>query len=292
MSCFTGKIEMGQGVVTSLAQILAEELDVPLTSVDMVMGDTDLCPWDMGTFGSRSTRFFGPPLREAAAEARKVLIQLAAERLGVDKARLVVRDGVVRDRENSAKQVTYGQLAQGKIIERRPTAKPVPKPVSQYTIVGKASTRKDGAAKVTGGAAYAGDVRLPDMLHARMVIRPAHGAKLKSVDTSALQGDKEVKLVRDGDLIAVLHRYPDGAEEALSRIKAEWDVPQSDLDAKPSTRTFSEWRRPEKWSPKGETSRRAKGWHGRRTTRRTATTTWPMPPLKRTRPLRSPKGTG
>ena len=83
VSCFTGKIEMGQGIVTSLAQILAEELDVPLTSVDMVMGDTDLCPWDMGTFGSRTTRFFGPPLREAAAEARAILIQLASERLGL-----------------------------------------------------------------------------------------------------------------------------------------------------------------------------------------------------------------
>ena len=74
VSCFTGKIEMGQGVITSLAQMLAEELDVSLESVDMVMGDTDLCPWDMGTFGSMTTRFFGPALRAAAAEARAVLV--------------------------------------------------------------------------------------------------------------------------------------------------------------------------------------------------------------------------
>ena len=79
VSCFTGKIEMGQGIVTSLAQMLADELDVPVDRVDMVMGDTDLCPYDMGTFGSRSTRFFGPPLREAAAMARAVLMTLAAE---------------------------------------------------------------------------------------------------------------------------------------------------------------------------------------------------------------------
>lgn len=97
---FTGKIEMGQGVVTSLAQILAEELDVPLSSVDLIMGDTDLCPWDMGTFGSRSIRFFGPPLREAAAEARAVLIQLAAEHLGLDPERLIIRNGRVQDRDN------------------------------------------------------------------------------------------------------------------------------------------------------------------------------------------------
>jgi nicotinate dehydrogenase subunit B len=81
VACFTGKIEMGQGIVTSLAQMLADELDVALDSVDMVMGDTDLCPWDMGTFGSMSTRFFGPPLRAAGAEGRQILLELAAEHL-------------------------------------------------------------------------------------------------------------------------------------------------------------------------------------------------------------------
>ena len=75
VTCFTGKIEMGQGIVTSLAQMLADELSVPLEQVDMVMGDTDLCPWDMGTFGSMTTRFFGPPLRAAAAEAQNVLLR-------------------------------------------------------------------------------------------------------------------------------------------------------------------------------------------------------------------------
>ena len=232
VSCLTGKIEMGQGIVTSLAQMLAEELDVPLASVDMVMGDTDLCPYDMGTWGSLTTRFFGPPLREAAAEARAILIQLASERLHVDKARLIVRNGMVQVRNNSKKSVTYGQLAQGKMIERHVTPKPSPKQFSQYTVVGKSYTRRDGAVKVTGKAQYAGDVRLPGMLYASILRPPAHGARLKSADTSAVEADKEVRLVRDGDLIAVLHQYPDGAEKALARIKAEWDVPQSDLDPK------------------------------------------------------------
>ena len=80
--CFTGKIEMGQGIITSLAMMLAEELDVPLAAVDMVMGDTALCPYDAGTFGSRSTKYFGPPMRQAAAEARGVLVRLASARLG------------------------------------------------------------------------------------------------------------------------------------------------------------------------------------------------------------------
>jgi nicotinate dehydrogenase subunit B len=229
---FTGKIEMGQGVVTSLAQILAEELDVSLTSVDMILGDTDLCPWDMGAFGSRSIRFFGPPLREAAAEARALLIQLAAEHLGLGPERLIVRNGLVQDRDNPNKQVTYGRLAQGKIIERHLIPKPAPKPISQYRVVGKSSLGKDGVLKVTGKARYAGDVPLPNMLYASILRPPAHGAKLKNLDTSGIEKDREVRLVRDGDLIAVLHPFPDGAEKALSRIKAEWDVPRSDLDPK------------------------------------------------------------
>ena len=115
---------MGQGVVTSLAQMLADELDVSFDHVDMVMGDTDLCPWDMGTFGSRSTRFFGPPLREAAAEARSVLLALAAERLNVARSRLTVKEGVVSDRQNKKKRVTYAELTRGKTIERHLPAKP------------------------------------------------------------------------------------------------------------------------------------------------------------------------
>ena len=94
VTCFTGKIEMGQGIITSLAQMLADEVDVSLESVDMVMGDTSVCPWDMGTFGSMSTRFFGPPLRAAGAEARKVLLELAAEQLQVPQDRLVAENGV------------------------------------------------------------------------------------------------------------------------------------------------------------------------------------------------------
>jgi isoquinoline 1-oxidoreductase len=117
VSCFTGKIEMGQGVITSLAQMLTEELDVPLSTVDMVMGDTALCMWDAGTFGSRSTKYFGPPLRQAAAEARAVLIQLAAERLGAPQDNLTVKDGVIFVQNNPDKKVTYAELTKGKKID-------------------------------------------------------------------------------------------------------------------------------------------------------------------------------
>ncbi|UCH22655.1 MAG: molybdopterin-dependent oxidoreductase, partial [Deltaproteobacteria bacterium] len=97
VTCFTGKIEMGQGVVTSLAQMLADELVVPLASVDMVMGDTLLCPYDRGTFGSLSTKYFGATLRQAAAEARTVLSQMAVEKLRVPPQQLDVNDGQVID---------------------------------------------------------------------------------------------------------------------------------------------------------------------------------------------------
>jgi nicotinate dehydrogenase subunit B len=232
VTCFTGKIEMGQGIVTSLGQMLADELDVPLDAVDMAMGDTDLCPWDMGTFGSRTTRFFGPPLREAAAEARAILIQLASEHLHLNENQLIVQEGVVVDKDNSGNRVTYGELAKGKSIEKHLPKKPSLKNVSEFSIVGKPALRKDALAKVTGKAQYAGDIRVPGMLHARILRPPVHGAKLKSVDTSALRDDKEIKIVQERDLVAVLHLYPDVAEQALSKIKAKFDLPEAKVNPK------------------------------------------------------------
>jgi len=232
VTCFTGKIEMGQGIITSLSQMLADELDVPLDAVDMIMGDTDLCPWDMGTFGSRTTRFFGPPLREAAAEARAILIQLASEHLQLNESQLTVKEGVVVEKNNSANRVTYGELAKGKSIERHLLKKPSLKNSSEFTIVGKPTLRKDSLAKVTGKARYAGDIRVPGMLHAKILRPPAHGAKLKSVDTSALADDKEIKIVQEKDLIAVLHLYPDAAAQALSKVKAKFDLPEAKVNPK------------------------------------------------------------
>ena len=230
VSCYTGKIEMGQGVVTSLAQMLADELDVSLEAVDMVMGDTDLCPWDMGTFGSRSTRFFGPPLRAAGAEARRVLLELASEQLKTPVHQLTVENGVVFDAEDNGKQISYGRLAKGKKIERHLTEKVDLKKPDQFKIMGKPVIRRDSLEKVTGKAKFAGDIHVPGMLYARIVRPPAHGAKLVSADLSGAKEMAGVQVVREGDFIAVLHEYPDVAERALSRIKATFDTPPSDLD--------------------------------------------------------------
>jgi len=230
VSCFTGKIEMGQGVVTSLAQMLADELDVRLDSVDMVMGDTSQCPWDMGTFGSMSTRFFGPPLRAAGAEARSVLIELAAERLQVPQNRLTAEDAVVFDKTDTTRRVTYADLAQGKTIARRAREKAPVKNPADFKVMGKEFTRGDAVEKVTGRAKYAGDIRIPGMVYARILRPPAHGATLKNVDTSGVEGIEGASVVRDGDFIAVLHKNWDEAGEALSRIDAEFEVPQAVVD--------------------------------------------------------------
>ncbi len=232
VTCFTGKIEMGQGPITSLPQMLAEELEVAVENVDMVMGDTDRCPWDMGTFGSMTTRFFGPPLRAAAAEAKAVLLELAAEALKLPAAELVAKDGAIVQKNDPNRRVTYAQLAKGKRIERHIEGKPLLKGPSQFQTIGKSLNRRDALEKVTGKAQFAGDLRLPGMLYAKVLRPPAHGARLKSADTNPCDQIPGVRVVREGDFIAVLHALPDVAESALGAIKAEWELPNSGPDDK------------------------------------------------------------
>ncbi len=230
VTCFVGKIEMGQGPITSFAQMLAEELDVSYESVDMVMGDTDRCPWDAGTWGSLSTRFYGVFVKEAAAEAKEVLKQLAAERLRCPPEHLVTREGIVSNSRRPEMQVAYGELTRGRVIERHLKDVPPLKPISEYTISGKSYLRRDSREKVTGEAKYAGDIRLPEMLYAKIVRPPAHGARQASIDTSAAEGMAGVRVVRDEDLVAVLHKYPDVAQQALARIKTRYVAPQTGIN--------------------------------------------------------------
>ncbi|PYQ52551.1 MAG: isoquinoline 1-oxidoreductase [Acidobacteria bacterium] len=225
VTLFSGKIEMGQGVHTSLAQRAAEELGVSVESITMVMGDTDLCPWDGGTHGSQSTRFFGPAVRAAAAEARTVLMKLASQKLGTDQ--LTVANGVVTD---GKRKVTYGELAKGKEIARLVDGKAVLRSVKEFKVIGKATRRLDGKDKVTGRAMYAGDLRRPGMLHARLLRPPMHGATRKSLDTSKAKAMAGVTVIENGDLVAVLHADPEVANSALQLIKAEWEKPAAAFD--------------------------------------------------------------
>jgi isoquinoline 1-oxidoreductase len=226
---FSGKIEMGQGVMTSQAQMAADELGVALEDVSIVLGDTDRCPWDQGTWGSLTTRVFGPVLRAAVAEAREVLIQLAAERLGVSPDGLRIADGVVAP-VGGGDGVTLGELARGRRIERTLDGEAVLKSVKEFAVMGRSPERLDARAKVTGKARYAGDLRLPGLLRARLLRPPAHGATLRSVDTSGARALEGVVVVEEDELVAVLHEDREMAELALVRVRAQWDTPAPGVD--------------------------------------------------------------
>ena len=230
VTCFTGKIEMGQGPITSLPQMVADELEAPLDSVGIVMGDTDLCPYDMGTWGSLTTRQFGPALRAAAAEAKAVLLELASETLQVPLARLTAKDGVVFDQQDPNHKITYGQLTKGKKIERHLQVKPTVKDYARFAVMGKPLLRRDAREKVTGKAQYSADIRLPGMLYAKILRPPAHGAKLMSVDPAPAKAVAGIQVVQIGDLVAVLHELPDVAEQALEKVKAEFAASPSILN--------------------------------------------------------------
>ena len=228
VTCLAGKVELGQGAMTELAAALAEELDVPLERIDVVLGDTDLCPYDMGTFGSMCTPLLWPAVRRAGAEARAVLLQMAAERLKVPADRLTVQAGAISETGKTANAVTYAQLVEGKRIERHLANVPVK--ASGFHVIGNSPRRLDGLDKVTGRAQYAGDIDLPMLLHAALLRPPAHGAKLRSADTAAAEKVEGAQVIRNGDLIAVLHDQSDIAMAARDRIKADWEKPPAGPD--------------------------------------------------------------
>lgn len=230
VTLFSGKIEMGQGVMTSLTQMAAEDLRVSLETIHIIMGDTDTCPWDMGTFGSLTTRMFGPAVRAAAARARLVLTDLAAQRLGVSRDALTVEDGVVYVEADRSRHVSYGELAKGQEITHTVDEEAVLRAVEECSVMGSSPKRLDGYEKVTGAAKFAGDIRLPGMLYARILRPPAHGATLARVDTSAAEAMPGVTVVNQDGMVATLAADPETAEKALNLVEAEYDVPRPSVD--------------------------------------------------------------
>jgi isoquinoline 1-oxidoreductase len=230
VTVFSGKIEQGQCNTTALAQMAAEELRVGMESIKMVMGDTALCPYDMGTFGSMSIRIYGASLRNAAAEARTILIEMAAEKLGVPAGQLSVENGVIFAASDKNKRVTFAQLTAGQKITRKLEGKAVIRKPSEFTIMGKSPARFDVRAKVTGEAKFTADHRFPDMLYAKILRPPAHGATLKNADTSEAEKTAGVVVIKEPDLIAVLHKDVETAEAARAKIKVEYDVTEGTVD--------------------------------------------------------------
>lgn len=221
INVFTGKVEVGQNIRTSLSQAVAEELRVPIASVRLTMGDTDLTPFDMGTFGSRTTPTMAPQLRKAAAAAREVLIDLAAAEWKADRASLTVKDGMVID-ARSKQTVGFGKLTKGqKLLKVIPDNVPTTAP-SSWTIAGKSVPKVNGRDVVTGKHRYTADLKLPDMLFGKVVRPSAFNASLVSVDIREAEAMPRVKVVRDGNFIGVAAPDEHVATMAASAIKAEW----------------------------------------------------------------------
>jgi isoquinoline 1-oxidoreductase len=196
------------------------------------MGDTDLCPWDAGTFGSLSIRHFGMFLREAAREARGVLLEMAADYLSSPPGRLVARDGAIYDRSKPDRRISYGELTKGRIIEKHLNDVPPLKPSAEYETMGQSFPRRDAVEKVTGTAKFSGDIRLDGMLYAKILRPPAHGAKLVKADTDPAKHIDGLQIVKEGDFVAVLHEHPEVAELGLAQIKAQFDRPETGVDDK------------------------------------------------------------
>lgn len=227
---FTGKVEVGQNARTSLTQGVAEELRLPMESVLMVMGDTDLCPFDQGTFGSRTTPSMMPQLRQAAASARETLIDLAAEKWGVARAGLTAENGkVVRGSGSDRAELGYGELAKS-----MPPDKPirnVPLTLTkEWKVMGKAHAKVDARDIVTGKHRYASDMVRPSMRHAKILRPPSPWATPESVESSATHSG-DFQIVQMSGLAASLAVNSRQAEAGLEAINARWRE-----DEKPSAR--------------------------------------------------------
>ena len=217
---FTGKVELGQGILTALAQIAAEELDLPLARVRMIAGDTAETPDEDYTSGSQSIEYGGTAVRLACAEARALLVDQAAKRLGMPADAFKVSEGVVTAPDG--RKLGYGELAAELDLDREVTATVAPKPPAQHTIVGRSVPRRDIPAKVTGGAAYVQDLRLSRMVHGRVVRPPHYGARLDALDEAPIRAMPGViAVVRDGSFLGVV---AEREEQAIKARKALIDA--------------------------------------------------------------------
>ncbi|MEP7069203.1 MAG: molybdopterin cofactor-binding domain-containing protein [Usitatibacter sp.] len=223
VSVYAGKVELGTGVRTRFAQIVAEELDVPLERVTIVMGDTATTVNQRGTGSSNGIIDGGEAMRRAGAQGRAALLALASERLGVGVEALSVKDGVVFVAADASRRASYGELVGGRLFDVKVGEKPVFKKPSEYTLVGKPVPRMDIPAKVVGAYAYITDLRVPGMLHARVIRPPQAMARLQKVGAATLPG--LVRVVHEGDFLAVVCEREEQAIAAARALPVEWSQP-------------------------------------------------------------------
>jgi len=224
ITVFTGKVEMGQNIRTSLAQQIAEELKCPVEGITLLMGDTERVPWDAGTFGSRTTPTMGKQLRAVAAAAREKLIDLQAEHWDVDPSTLTAAGGKIVDAAHK-RSAPYGDVTFGKNLIKDVPDEPRLSPASDWKVAGTSVRKVNGPDIVTGKHLYTSDVTRPGMVYGK-VLRPAgFGATLASLDASAAEAISGAKVVRDGDFVGVAATDLYTAERALAALSAKWDLP-------------------------------------------------------------------
>jgi isoquinoline 1-oxidoreductase len=246
-----GKVEVGQNVRTMLTQVVADELRAPVDSIAFVLADTDVVPFDAGTFGSRSTPAAAPQLRKVAATARELLVDLAAEHFKVERGTLSIADGKV-SHADSGRSATFGELAKGHKLTKTLSSSASVLPAREWKVQGTSVPKVDGRSIVTGNHQYSSDIRRPGMLHGK-VLRPAGlHASLESVELKDAQAQANVTVVHDGEFIGVAAPSRRLAERAIDAIKAQWKSSPAVSDQE----LFAELK---KSSPAGQGSRGGRG---------------------------------
>jgi CO/xanthine dehydrogenase Mo-binding subunit len=223
VTVYTGKVEIGQNIRTSLSQVVAEELRVPVKGVRVVMADTALVPPDGGTSGSRTTPAMASQLRRAAAAAREALLDLAAEKGKVERTSLSVADAKVAGPDGKP-SFAFGELTKGQKLMKVIGASPPTARPEKWTVAGTSVPKVVGRAFVTGNHQYASDIRRPGMLFGKVLRPPAFKAKLTAVDVKPAEARPGVTVVRDGDFVGVVAPTEHAATAAVAAIKADWQT--------------------------------------------------------------------
>ena len=224
VTVYTGKTEVGQNARTSLTQAVAEGLDTLVSSIRLVMADTERTPFDAGTFGSRTTPDMFPQLRRVAAAARELLIDLAAEQWKTSRAGFRTENGKVMDRA-ATRIATYSELTKGQKLARTVPADTPLAPATIWKVAGTSVPKANGRDYVTGKHKYTSDLKLPGMQFGRVLRAPAPGVKSKALDTKPAESLPGVTVVRDGEFIGVTAPNSHAAGQAVAAIKAEWEAP-------------------------------------------------------------------
>ena len=223
VTAYTGKVEVGQQIRTSLTQAVAEELRCSPESVTMVMGDTDRTPYDMGTFGSQTTPRMAPVLHRVAAAARESLIDFAADQWKVDRSAITVENGKVVNR-STGKSSDFGALTKGRSFTRTVSESAAVTPAGEWKVAGKPVHNVNGPDVVTGKHKYPSDIKLPGMLYGKVLRPSSFGATLSSVSDEGAKAMSGVVVVRDGDFAGVAAPDEFTAMKAAESLKAQWNT--------------------------------------------------------------------